>query len=170
MGPVSREEGELLSNRSGISSTYISLVKADYPCPCSLSLPLSRSCTSLFLSFGMFGVTAAVLKIGVRWFSNNVHRCFCIATITRACARINRATIVILNKPDFSIHKGRCSQGTLQTRMMNCTIGKSVLIRAHCRLLFFRCCLPRNRRESTMLDAIKYRRVRNKEEEDLVNF
>lgn len=82
-----------LSNRSGISSTYIPLVKTDYPWPSRISLSLSSSFLLvsfyLFPSFATFGVTAAVLKIGVRWFGN-VHRCFCTATITRACARINR--------------------------------------------------------------------------------
>lgn len=87
---VSREEGEVLWNRSGISSTYtVSKNRLSMRLSLFFSLVLVRI-TSLFLSFAMFGVTAAVLKIGVRWFGN-VHRCFCTATITRACARINRS-------------------------------------------------------------------------------
>lgn len=67
-------------NRLSMALAYISL---------SLSSSFLLVSFYLFPSFATFGVTAAVLKIGVRWFGN-VHRCFCTATITRACARINR--------------------------------------------------------------------------------
>lgn len=110
-------------NRLSMALAYISL---------SLSSSFLRVSFYLFPSFATFGVTAAVLKIGVRWFGN-VHRCFCTATITRACARINRCKrLSYWINLIFPFVRDRCSTafGSYdddEERVR--TIGKSVLIR-----------------------------------------